>query len=220
MTVEPYITLARPGFRRGLTFLEIVAATAILGMLAAVVFGGFSAMVSTQERQQRRLACMEVANRLVLQYLDDPLAMPNPSLPVEYAGLRYRWTLTQDVVTPTHARTDLAQELAATSSLRFDRLVNLHFTVWLDEESGGSLNFDPTVPNASLSRLYDPINTRNPDSLENIFKNPNSPQYTRWWDELNRASTTTRSRTPSRSSSPPPGGTPRTNTPTRGGGGK
>lgn len=218
MTVEPYNTLSRRGFRRGLTFLEIVAATAILGMLAGVVFGGFSAMISTQERQQRRLACMEVANRLVLQYLDDPLAMPNPALPVEYAGLRYRWTLTQEVVTPAHARPDLGTELAATSSLRFDRLVNLHFTVWLAEESGGSVSFDATVPNASLSRLYDPINTRNPDSLENIFKNPESAAYRHWWDQLERASTTTRSRTPSRSPSSGPGTPGRTNTPGGGGG--
>lgn len=208
MTVEPIIAFARSrlaagGSRRGLTFLEVVAAAAMLGMLAAVVFGGFSSMLSAQERQQRRLACMELANRLVLQFIDDPTAMPATSSPIMYAGTQYRWDMTREAIQFEHAMQEVAAERSASATLRLDRLQNVFVSVWLGEESGGSRAFDANVAHASLSRLVDPVGMRNPDSLENVFRNRDGEAYRRWWDELNKASTGARGGSPSPTPSPP-----------------
>lgn len=203
VTVEPSKPRSFRDARRGLTFLEVVLAATLLALLASVTFGGFSSMIAAQERQVRRLACMEIANRLVLQHLDDPTAMPSPSLPIRYGDVEFRWSLEKSAIQFEHGVPEAAAERALTSSLRLDRFVNIYVTVWLGEASGGSATFDALIPHASLSRLVDPIGMRNPDSLENVFRNPNSAAYRNWWDELNRASSTPRS---GGRATPPPGG--------------
>lgn len=205
VTVEPSKPRSFRDARRGLTFLEVVLAATLLALLASVTFGGFSSMIAAQERQVRRLACMEIANRLVLQHLDDPTAMPSPSQPIWYADAEYRWSFEKEAIRFEFGRPEIAAERAMTSSLRLDRFVNVYITVWLGGESGGSTTFDPLLPHASISRMVDPIGARNPDSLENIFRNPNSAAYRNWWDELNRASSAPRSGG-TRGGSPPPSG--------------
>jgi type II secretory pathway pseudopilin PulG len=190
-----------------MTFLEVVLAATLLALLAGTVFGGFSAMIGAQERQVRRLACMELANRLILQYLDDPTAMPTEAQPIRYAGVEYRWSMQRQPVQFDHGRPEAAAERAAASSLRLERFVNMHVTVWVGAASGGADHFDPLIPHAAVSRLVDPIGTRNPDSLENIFRNPGSAAYRNWWDELNRASSTVRTSPRGGGSTPPPRGT-------------
>jgi len=160
--------------RRGLTFLETVAATAILAMIAATVLSGFNAMVGGQKRNQHRLGAAELANRLVLQYLDDQDALPSSTLPVEYGGERYRWLLRETSVALTPSRPEVAAEREAFSTLSLSRLKAVTVQVWLGEESGGSFSIEPGTPTATLTRLVDPTAIRNPDSIDNIIKNPES----------------------------------------------
>jgi Tfp pilus assembly protein PilE len=206
--------------RRGLTLLEVVGAAAILGILTAVILGGFSSMIESQGRQRQQLNCMEIANRLILQYIDDATAMPSQSQPILYAGSQYRWRMVGQSVSVEHARPDVAAERAIQSSLRLDRFVHLQATVWVGEESGGSREFDELVPHASLGRLIDPIGVRNPDSLENIFRDRDGAAYRRWWDELNRASTAGGRGPGSSNRSPTPSRTPSGGSRNSGGGGK
>lgn len=163
--------------RRGITFVEIVCASALLGVLIVGIFGGLNFMLSQQKRLHHRLAAAELANRLILQYLDDVDSMPAAGLPIEYDKNRYRWELQETAVKLTPARADKAAERASKTGASADRMVAVTIRVWLSEESGGGFTPDGGVPGSQLSRIVDPFAiTRNPDSLDYIVKNPDKLQ--------------------------------------------
>src|SRR5690349_3114057 len=78
--VELASNTSRATSRRGSTFIETTCAVAMLAMVAAAVLGAFTTMYGAQTRMRNRLGAMELANRLVLQYLDDKDTMPQPGL--------------------------------------------------------------------------------------------------------------------------------------------
>ncbi len=197
------------GARRGLTFLETIGASVILAMLAAVVFGAFNSMLAGQNRQRQRLACAEIANRLILQYLDDPTALPEPHLPVEYGVERFRWAIAVTPVQRVLANEEFFASATRRTSVTNDRHEHLRVLVWLAEESGGSAGFDPIVPHAQMGRLLDPIGMRNPDSFENIFRSPGSAAYQRFMDNIGRYSGSARQPAPAPLPSPSPSPVPR-----------
>src|SRR3954466_15616751 len=92
----------RRGARAGMTFIEVVCASAILGIVAAAVFSAFSFVSLTQVRETRHLACMEVANRLLLSYLDNPAGLSEGARVVEYgppeATAKFRYELSEQPV--------------------------------------------------------------------------------------------------------------------------
>lgn len=165
-------TSARQLRRAGLTLMESVVAVAILAILASTVIGGISMVMSQQVRQQRRLACAELSNRLILMYLDDPESMPNQSLPIGYGNERYRWEIVTNPVQINSARADLAAELEDKTSMTLDRINAVTIRVWLSEESGGTIAPSPSAPTYAITRLVDPVSniTRNPDSLSYAAK--------------------------------------------------
>lgn len=160
------------GTRGGMTLLELVLAVALLGVVAASVAGLFGFVTSTQLRERQRLAAAEVAHRLVLSYLDDPTALPDPSLPVEYgppeAPARFRWEYREDRVRLQEVNGD-RRDMTRQSPLNPDRFLVVTVRVWLSEESGGARYADGTAPMAVLSRLIDPVAVRNPDSALNTI---------------------------------------------------
>lgn len=217
------------GMRRGLSFVETVCAATLLGVLAASIFGALSAIVGSQRRQQHELAASEVANRLILQYLDDKAGLPMQGLPVEYAGMRYRWQLTESPVELVPARPDSASERQSTVNLRIDRFNLVKVTAWLSEESGGATNPEPGTPTATLARIVDPVALRNPDTIERTFSD--SSRMQEYLDLMSKYNTGNRPRGGSASRTNAPGSTlsntPRTGTNStpnssgsKGGGGK
>jgi hypothetical protein len=161
----------------------------MLGLLAAVVLGAVNNMLASQKRMQRRLACAEIANRLMLQYLDDKESMPAGAVPIPYAGDEFRWDMAQAAVDIVPARPDVAAERAAERrGLRLERIQSVVIRVWLAEESGGSPGFDEFVPYARIARLVDPIGRamRNPDSAEYLLRDPNSARFQEFMSDLQR----------------------------------
>lgn len=156
--------------RRGLTFLETLFAAAMLALVAAAVFGAISFVLGRQLQEQRTLAAYELANRLVLQYLDDPDQLPDPSLPLEYGKDRFRWELNVDAVTVT-AVSEASKDPADTRRSMLDRVKQVSVRVWLGEESGGSLAFEPDspMPKAALTRIMYPMAFRNPDAFDRLI---------------------------------------------------
>lgn len=156
--------------RDGLTLIEAVAAITLLAVLATTVLSSLSGMIKAQTRQLQRLGAGEIANRLMLQYLDDPQTMPAEGLPVAYDGARYRWQLAKSSARLTPA---VAGD-GSRGGLSLDRLGTVTIRVWLSEESGGSQTYGPAgVPSYTLTRVIDPTYVfRNPDSLDNMIKNP------------------------------------------------
>lgn len=154
-----------------MTFLECVAATALLGLAAASIFSVFGFVVSSQTRQQQRLAAAELANRLVLMYLDDPISMPEPTKTLDYGPSLYRFEFVERPLTLTEAVPD-GRDRNRPSPLPLDRFTEVSVRVWLSERSGGTRDGSGGVPQATVTRMFDPLAFRNPDSIEAQFKDP------------------------------------------------
>ncbi|HYF14275.1 MAG TPA: type II secretion system protein [Phycisphaerales bacterium] len=161
----------RRSIRRGLTLVETVAAIVILSLIAGTVLSGTNIVMRSQKRIQYRMGAAELANRLLLQYLDDPDSMPNPSLPVAYGPNRYRWSLAKAPVALAPARTDNLTAQEQQGGLAVDRIEAVTVRVWLSEESGGAFVPAADTPTFAITRMVDPIADayRNPDSSKNMF---------------------------------------------------
>lgn len=144
-----------------MTFLEAVLASALLGIVAMGVFGALNYLVLQQKRAEQIAGASEVANRVVVMYLDSPDNMPQGGRPIAYGRHRYRWTYESapiDVYDPN--ATDEPTPLSLT------RLRELTVSVWLHEDSGGAYSPDAGTPGIVVRRMLDPLATRNPDSFE------------------------------------------------------
>jgi len=159
--------------RRGATLIEAVLATVLLGMVAATLASAVSYMSSSQSRMQQRLGAAELANRLILQYIDDQDAMPSSSLPIEYDMDLFRWTMDVAPVEFTMAEPAVEEEANTIGSgINFERIRLVSIKVWLSEDSGGARGFSTELPNAQLTRLIDPLAFSNPDSLQTMLDTP------------------------------------------------
>jgi prepilin-type N-terminal cleavage/methylation domain-containing protein len=167
-----------PGARRGMTFLEVICGSAILSIVAAAAFSVFSFVSLSQIREQRHLACMEVANRLMLSYLDNPTSMPDANKVVEYGPaekpLKFRFECKEEPIRLVEVGAERRGE--SRSPLRLDRFKVVRVRVWLSEQSGGGRFADAGVPQATITRMMDPIALRNPDSLANMMSDDRARQ--------------------------------------------
>lgn len=151
--------------RRGMTFLEAVLASALLGIVAMGVFSALNYLVLQQKRAEQIAGAAEVANRVVVMYLDDPTGMPQGGQPIDYGRHRYRWTYEAapiEVFDPN--ATDEPMPLSLT------RLQELTVSVWLHEDSGGAFSPTDGTPGIVVRRMLDPLATRNPDSFDRAIK--------------------------------------------------
>lgn len=174
--VRTCISEQKHAARRGLTLLEVVAATALLAGLASIVLGAISYMETATARERHRLQGMEVAHRIIAQYIDNPKFLPSESLPIQQGESFYRYSLQEDV---------LVQEAGAEGSIRKrtakrkqdlsveqalpEMLNRLTVRIFLDDPFSTVL--DPTRPIAELIRIFDPIQGRPEDVvLEELLK--------------------------------------------------
>lgn len=158
--------------RTGLTLLEVVLATALLSILATGLFGMLSSITRAGVRERQRLASAEIANRLILMHLDDKTSLdPLKGKTIPYGIHEYRWRLSEDKIRLREiARRERAGSLGMADPDRFKQIT---VRVWLAETTGGAFDPDQRPPQATLTRLYDPIHLgRNPDSLRKIMRNP------------------------------------------------
>jgi len=90
--------------RRGFSLLEVVLASVLLSLVAASVVGTITFINKAEEGRRHRLVAFEVANRLLLMYLDDEKAITqspeiNPNLVIRQDGYDFRWTIAYEPVT-------------------------------------------------------------------------------------------------------------------------
>lgn len=164
-----------------MTLLEVVLAIATVALLCSTVLGAVTYMHQVELRQTHQLATAELANRIMLQYLDDKTAMPSPITPLEYGAHRYRWSLSES---PVGFEAVEVPEAAAQGQGRpprnaippEKRYKIITVRVWLSEESGGAMQIEQGLAQAQISRLIDLLAFRNPDSAENLLKQPGGMQ--------------------------------------------
>jgi len=163
----------------GLTLIETVLAVTMLALLTAAMFRVFDTVGRASIRQERQLACAELCNRLVLQYLDDPEAMPSSRLPIPYGddprGDLYRWEMELEpaAIELASGLRDLREDSPALESLVNRGFQQLTVRVWLSEESGGGYRSFETRVKHEVTRPMDPLAMRNPDTLQSILNSPN-----------------------------------------------
>lgn len=180
--------------RRGMTFLEVVLASALLGIVAMGVFGALNYLVLQHKRAEQLTGAAEVANRVVVMFLDNPDAMPSNGQPIPYGRHRYRWTYDAGPISVIDPNATEGQP----SPLTLDRLQELTVTVWLHEDSGGASAPGPSTPGLTVRRMLDPAATRNPDSMARAIDDgrllrglQGGPEPRRGGSESDGATTTT-----------------------------
>jgi type II secretory pathway pseudopilin PulG len=157
--------------RRALTFVEVMCAVSILALAAAAMLSATSAVVGAQQRASKRLGAAELANRLMLMYLDNEETMPSEAAPVDYLGDSYRWSKR---VVPLELRPAVPPTEVRTGGVGLDRLRAVTITVWFTDEARGQISRVDGTPTFSLTRIVDPIfgPLRNPDTRDRIFSDP------------------------------------------------
>lgn len=155
---------------RGLTFVEVVAALLMLALVAVTVLGGLSFLDSAAARDRYRLAATEVAHRVILQYMDNPAALPDPRLPYEfdepYPATRYRWILREEFLAAegdergpgARRRRAKVTEGASMDELFKSHLYQVTVEVYLFDDAQALVSL--SEPLAKLSRIYNYINDR------------------------------------------------------------
>lgn len=157
-----------------MSFLEVLLSVVLLALVTGMIMAALQGVVGSQLRQHQRLGAAEVANRLILEYIDDQGSMPKPGLPVMYGRDYYAWSIEERPITLTPAKPPEPAGATArpTSGIDLDRLKTVRLTVWLSDERGGPP--EAGAPMFALSRIVDPIfgQLRNPDTADHIMKDP------------------------------------------------
>ena len=156
--------LPRGRTRRGLTLLETVLAVLLLTLVTTAIMSAVGFVLGTEGRARKRLAANEVANRLVLQYLDDKHDMPDRSRPIDYGEYRFVWDI--DVADVSMELNPIARRNASPGAdATLSRFKVIRATIYDTEitTSGAAMRIEQL---AAISRVYDPFAARNPDKME------------------------------------------------------
>ncbi len=152
----------------GLTLLEVILSVVILTGVATSIVSAIAYVEGADARDRRRLAAHEIANRLVLQWLDDNKAMPEAWLPIAY-GDRYEFFYDLSI---TQVRMELNQKQVRTETVLqgLDRYRLVAVRVF-DADYSDPRRPVPGEELALLWRVYDPAYGRNPDATTRFGEN-------------------------------------------------
>jgi type II secretory pathway pseudopilin PulG len=149
-----------------MTLLEVLLAVLLMSFAAAAIMRAISSIATMESNGRKRLQAFEIANRLILQFLDDEDAMPGQGLPLDYGNNRFFWDLDK---TPCRMVINKKQEFGGANLQALDRYLLIGVTVYETRTEG---NFEVKgEPIAFLSRVIDPAAPRNPDTLETFGTN-------------------------------------------------
>lgn len=163
---------ARPHRARGLALLEVVAATALLGIVVVGIIGSATYTVKADARRRHVLGAHELASRLLVVALDDARNLPNPQAVYNDGEFNYRWelaTLPMNISIPDRGVLEprpSGQGAAIASHTKFMiiRIYTTRMTAMGVAEPGGELL-------AELRRAVNPMGVilRNPDSSKRFM---------------------------------------------------
>lgn len=152
----------------------MVLSVVVLGLVAAAIMNAVGYIIGVEARSRRLIAAHELANRLILQYLDDDTSMPDRSRPLEYNDHIYAWDIEVQPVTM-----DPSNPIRAATSpvaMQFLSRFKLLTIVVYEAERGPSGGLILGEPMAMLSRVFDPTVVRNPDAMERFGENEDRVQ--------------------------------------------
>ena len=152
--------------RRGLTLLEILLAVVMLVLVTTSITAAISSITAMEARSRKRVAACELANRLILQYLDEEETLPSTSLPMDYGKERYFYELT-----PWQSRMQInkKQEGVGSNLQGLARYRVVRVTVYEAEMEGDYPIKGQEL--ATIERIFDPATARNPDTIAKLDEN-------------------------------------------------
>jgi prepilin-type N-terminal cleavage/methylation domain-containing protein len=153
--------------RRGMTMLEVVFAVVLLGLVATSAASLFGLLTRLHTDNAQRAAAYELANRIILQYLDDPKECPSEAEALPYGPWRFRFHLDERPVRMVVKQTEAAARTADKIPMNRFRMVTVR--VWIVAEGTEWSTDIAGEEMASLTRIYDPLSAmlfRNPDARE------------------------------------------------------
>ncbi len=166
---------------RGMTMIEVVAATLTLALAAAMIAGGISFSTMVSDRNRQRLAAAEVAHRIIITHVRDPREMEGQPKRVLFDGRYYAFDLDEEVVArelsdgsgPARRTTRKSADVGFEEKLN-NQLTRITVRVKLDEPSE-----QPRPVLATMTRMFNPY-MGDPDAL--IYRLMNDPSISNQLD--------------------------------------
>lgn len=160
-----------------MTFIEVILATAILGSIAVTVIASITLAQKKSALDQERLNATELAHRLLLTYIHvGPNALPPQNEPQAQGAGWYTYALSEQILEEdVDEREDISTRIPKPYGIvsANDRLssgiVYLTVKVFPAPNQEG-LQLNPDYPLATLSRIYDPFDVNDPDTLMDIVR--------------------------------------------------
>lgn len=160
--------------RRGVTILEAVLATVILGMISVAVAATITYVQKSAENGKHKVHGYEVCSRLMLQWLDDETAMPPQDAPYNDGTYLFTWEVRTDTIEITMPPGSMLQpplDGNAAQLLKAQKLITVRVYEASAGGSGGAIT-GPMI--AELRRTHNPqskLAGRNPDANKRLTQN-------------------------------------------------
>lgn len=149
--------------RRGMTFIEVALAVALLSGIAGVIATAYDGINRLGALEQQKLYAVEVAHRLILNYLLDPKSLPDEGERIPYSSdFFYRHELSVDILIEekngsddTVTRRRPVAQRSVDKDARFTaglKMVTVRVYPWPGAGVG-----NPDEPLAELHRVFSPI---------------------------------------------------------------
>lgn len=166
----------QPAFRatrRGFSFLEAVLAAALLAIIASSIFTVLGYAMASDRTDTARLGAAEVANRVLISYIDDSTSIRKLPDTIDYGGNTFRWDLDDDYVRieEPNRQNRVTSGKSGAVPTALVRLKEVRVTVWQDDGTIESRQPGAT-PGVRLNRLINPFGYRGADSTERILESP------------------------------------------------
>ncbi len=156
--------------------IEVVLASVLMGMIAATLVTGLGYVHAAHRRQERQLGAAEMANRIMLQYLDDKKALPSDALPIAYGArgeLRYYWKVETDKIELQLDRAGSESQAGRTSGVNLKNLLEMiTVRIWHEQIPNVNPSLSGSPPDFMLKRIVNKMAVRNPDSIMKTFSTP------------------------------------------------
>jgi hypothetical protein len=156
--------------------IEVVLASVLMAMIASTLVSGLGYVHAAHRRQERQLGAAEMANRIMLQYLDDKDALPSDALPIAYGArgeLRYYWKVDKDKIELRLDRAGAKSQTGRTSGIDLKNLLEMvTVRIWYEHIPNVNPSLSGNPPDFMLKRIVNNMAVRNPDSIMKQFSTP------------------------------------------------
>lgn len=146
---------------------------ALLGILGGAIFGvlGYAWRIEVEARQT--LAAAEIANRVLISYIDDPTSPEKLPDTIDYEQISYRWSIDVEptVIRDAHPGARVNRDGSPETQEALESMERVTITAWLDDGTAGSVAPGRT-PTFTLERVINPFQYRGNDTLERLLADP------------------------------------------------